>query len=130
MFATFVEKAVGPRTQKNIDEFALTTSGAVAKVGGAKTGKAINVINPAEPPLMMRDTIYCETAEDPDQQAITQSVHDMIAEVQKYVPGYRLKTGPTFEGPKVSILLEVAGLCEFLPKNAGNHRSEHRRSRK
>src|SRR3546814_6379796 len=68
MSATVASKAVVPGTRKNIDEFTRTTSGAVAKVGGAKTGKAINVINPAEPPLMMRDTIYCETAEDPDQQ--------------------------------------------------------------
>jgi acetaldehyde/propanal dehydrogenase len=78
------------------------------------------VINPAEPPLMMRDTIYCETESEPDQQAITASVHDMIAEVQKYVPGYRLKNGPTFEGRKVSIFLEVEGLGDFLPKYAGN----------
>src|SRR3546814_207052 len=120
IIATVASKSVGPGTRKNIDEFTRTTSGAVAKVGGAKTGKAINVINPAEPPLMMRDTIYCETAEDPDQQAITQSVHDMIAEVQKYVPGYRLKNGPTFEGHKVSIFLEVEGLGDFLPKYAGN----------
>jgi len=120
IIATVASKSVGPGTRKNIDEFTRTTSGAVAKVGGAKTGKAINVINPAEPPLMMRDTIYCETAEEPDQQAITQSVHDMIAEVQKYVPGYRLKNGPTFEGRKVSIFLEVEGLGDFLPKYAGN----------
>lgn len=120
IIATVASKSVGPGTRKNIDEFTRTTSGAVAKVGGAKTGKAINVINPAEPPLMMRDTIYCETADEPDQQAITRSVHDMIAEVQKYVPGYRLKNGPTFEGRKVSIFLEVEGLGDFLPKYAGN----------
>ena len=120
IIATVASKSVGPGTRKNIDEFTRTTSGAVAKVGGAKTGKAINVINPAEPPLMMRDTVYCETADEPDQQAITQSVHDMIAEVQKYVPGYRLKNGPTFEGRKVSIFLEVEGLGDFLPKYAGN----------
>lgn len=120
IIATVASKSVGPGTRKNIDEFTRTTSGAVAKVGGAKTGKAINVINPAEPPLMMRDTVYCETADEPDQQAITQSVHDMIAEVQKYVLGYRLKNGPTFEGRKVSIFLEVEGLGDFLPKYAGN----------
>jgi len=120
IIATVASKSVGPGTRKNIDEFTRTTSGAVAKVGGAKTGKAINVINPAEPPLMMRDTVYCETADEPNRQAITQSVHDMIAEVQKYVPGYRLKNGPTFEGRKVSIFLEVEGLGDFLPKYAGN----------
>ena len=120
IIATVASKSVGPGTRKNIDEFTRTTSGAVVKVGGAKTGKAINVINPAEPPLMMRDTIYCETADAPDQQAIIQSVHDMIAEVQQYVPGYRLKNGPTFDGRKVSIFLEVEGLGDFLPKYAGN----------
>ncbi|WP_062346407.1 acetaldehyde dehydrogenase (acetylating) [Novosphingobium sp. CCH12-A3] len=118
--ATVASKSIGPGTRKNIDEFTRTTSGAVAKVGGAKVGKAIVVVNPAEPPLMMRDTVYCETAEDPDQEAITRSVHDMIAEVQKYVPGYRLKNGPTFEGRKVSIFLEVEGLGDYLPKYAGN----------
>ena len=118
--ATVASKSIGPGTRKNIDEFTRTTSGAVAKVGGAKVGKAIVVVNPAEPPLMMRDSVYCETAEDPDQEAITRSVHDMIAEVQKYVPGYRLKNGPTFEGRKVSIFLEVEGLGDYLPKYAGN----------
>src|SRR3546814_20482188 len=114
IIATVASKSVGPGTRKNIDEFTRTTSGAVAKVGGAKTGKAINVINPAEPPLMMRDTIYCETAEDPDQKAITKSVHDMIAEVQKYVPGYRLKDGPTVEGHKVSTVLGDDRIGYFL----------------
>lgn len=118
--ATVASKSVGPGTRKNIDEFTRTTSGAVAKVGGAKIGKAINVINPAEPPLMMRDTIYCETEDEPQVDAITRSVHEMIAEVQKYVPGYRLKNGPTFNGRQVSIFLEVEGLGDFLPKYAGN----------
>lgn len=120
IIATVASKSVGPGTRKNIDEFTRTTSGAVSKVGGAKVGKAINVINPAEPPMMMRDTIYCETADEPDQEAITRSVHEMIKEVQKYVPGYRLNNGPTFDGRKVSIFLEVEGLGDFLPKYAGN----------
>lgn len=120
IIATVASKSIGPGTRKNIDEFTRTTSGAVVKVGGAKQGKAIVVINPAEPPLMMRDTVYCETADEPDQAAITQSVHAMIAEVQKYVPGYRLKNGPTFDGRKVAIFLEVEGLGDFLPKYAGN----------
>ena len=118
--ATVASKSIGPGTRKNIDEFTRTTSAAVAEVGGAKTGKAIVVVNPAEPPLIMRDTVYCETVDDPQVDAITRSVHDMIAEVQKYVPGYRLKNGPTFEGRKVSIFLEVEGLGDFLPKYAGN----------
>jgi acetaldehyde/propanal dehydrogenase len=120
IIATVASKSIGPGTRKNIDEFTRTTSGAVAKVGGAKVGKAIVVINPAEPPLMMRDTIYCETVDEPQVEAITRSVHDMIAEVQKYVPGYRLKNGPVFNGRQVSIFLEVEGLGDFLPKYAGN----------
>lgn len=120
IIATVASKSIGPGTRKNIDEFTRTTSGAVARVGGAKVGKAIVVVNPAEPPLMMRDTVYCETAGEPDREAITRSVHDMIAQVQQYVPGYRLKNGPTFEGRKVSIFLEVEGLGDYLPKYAGN----------
>ncbi len=120
IIATVASLSIGPGTRKNIDEFTRTTSGAVARVGGAGAGKAIVVVNPAEPPLMMRDTVYCETAETPDEDAITASVHAMIAEVQKYVPGYRLKNGPTFDGRKVAIFLEVEGLGDFLPKYAGN----------
>jgi acetaldehyde/propanal dehydrogenase len=120
IIATVASKSIGPGTRKNIDEFTRTTSGAVARVGGADQGKAIVVVNPAEPPLMMRDTIYCETVDEPQVDAITRSVHDMIAEVQKYVPGYRLKNGPTFNGRQVSIFLEVEGLGDFLPIYAGN----------
>lgn len=118
--ATVSSRSVGPGTRKNIDEFTRTTAGAVEKVGGAKEGKAIIVINPAEPPLIMRDTIHCLTESEPDQDAITRSVHDMIKEVQKYVPGYRLKNGPVFDGNRVSIFLEVEGLGDYLPKYAGN----------
>lgn len=120
IIATVASKSIGPGTRKNIDEFTRTTSAAVASVGGARQGKAIVVINPAEPPLMMRDTVYCETEGEPDKEAITASVNAMIAEVQHYVPGYRLKNGPTFEGRKVSIFLEVEGLGDFLPVYAGN----------
>lgn len=120
IIATVASKSIGPGTRKNIDEFTRTTSGAVARVGGAAQGKAIVVVNPAEPPLMMRDTIYCETVDEPQVDAITRSVHEMIAEVQKYVPGYRLKNGPTFNGRQVSVFLEVEGLGDFLPKYAGN----------
>ena len=118
--ATVSSKSVGPGTRQNIDEFTRTTSGAVERVGGAKKGKAIIIINPAEPPLLMRDTIHCLTENEPDQAAITESVHQMIAEVQKYVPGYTLKNGPAFDGRKVSIFLEVEGLGDYLPKYAGN----------
>ncbi|NYG32535.1 acetaldehyde dehydrogenase (acetylating) [Sphaerotilus montanus] len=121
--ATVSSRSVGPGTRKNIDEFTRTTAGAVEKVGGAQKGKAIIVINPAEPPLMMRDTVHClvdEAAGAPDQAAITASVHAMLAEVQKYVPGYRLVNGPVFDGQRVSVYLEVEGLGDYLPKYAGN----------
>jgi len=120
IIATVSSKSVGPGTRKNIDEFTRTTAGAVEKIGGATEGKAIIVINPAEPPLMMRDTIHCLTEEEPDQEAITRSIHEMVAEVQKYVPGYALKNGPVFDGKRVSVWMEVAGLGDFLPRYAGN----------
>ena len=118
--ATVSSKSAGPGTRKNIDEFTRTTAGAIEKVGGATEGKAIIVINPAEPPLIMRDTIHCLTEEEPKQEEITASVHAMIKEVQKYVPGYKLKNGPVFDGKRVSVYMEVEGLGDFLPKYAGN----------
>ena len=118
--ATVSSRSAGPGTRKNIDEFTRTTSGAVEKVGGAKKGKAIIIINPAEPPLIMRDTVHCLTETTPDQAKITESIHAMIKEVQKYVPGYRLVNGPVFDGNRVSVFLEVAGLGDFLPTYAGN----------
>ena len=118
--ATVSSKSVGPGTRKNIDEFTRTTAGAVEKVGGAKKGKAIIILNPAEPPLIMRDTVHCLTEGTPDQAAITKSVHDMIKEVQKYVPGYQLVNGPVFDGNRVSVYMEVEGLGDYLPKYAGN----------
>ncbi|OWW20266.1 acetaldehyde dehydrogenase (acetylating) [Noviherbaspirillum denitrificans] len=118
--ATVSSKSVGPGTRKNIDEFTRTTAGAVEKVGGAKKGKAIIIINPAEPPLIMRDTIHCLTESEPDRDTITESVHLMIKEVQKYVPGYKLVNGPVFDGNRVSIFMEVEGLGDYLPKYAGN----------
>ena len=118
--ATVSSRSAGPGTRKNIDEFTRTTARGIEVVGGAHNGKAIIVINPAEPPLIMRDTVHCLTHDDPDQEAITTSIHDMIAEVQKYVPGYKLKNGPVFDGKRVSIYMEVEGLGDFLPKYAGN----------
>jgi acetaldehyde/propanal dehydrogenase len=118
--ATVSSRSVGPGTRKNIDEFTRTTSAAVEKVGGAKKGKAIIIINPAEPAMMMRDTVHCLTETEPDQAAITASIHAMIKEVQKYVPGYKLVNGPVFDGKRVSVFLEVEGLGDYLPKYAGN----------
>nr|BAH89581.1 acetaldehyde dehydrogenase [uncultured bacterium] len=118
--ATVGSKSVGPGTRMNIDEFTRTTAKGVEKVGGAKKGKAIIIINPAEPPLIMRDTVHCLTEEEPDREAITQSILDMIEAVQRYVPGYKLVNGPVFDGNRVSIFMEVEGLGDFLPKYAGN----------
>jgi acetaldehyde/propanal dehydrogenase len=118
--ATVSSKSAGPGTRKNIDEFTQTTAGAVEKVGGAKQGKAIIILNPAEPPLIMRDTVHCLTETDPDEAAITESVRRMLAEVQRYVPGYRLVNGPVFDGRRVSIYLEVEGLGDYLPRYSGN----------
>ena len=118
--ATVSSRSAGPGTRKNIDEFTKTTAGAVEKVGGAKRGKAIIIINPAEPPLIMRDTVHCLTEDEPDRERIAQSVQQMIAEVQRYVPGYKLVNGPVFDGKRVSMFLEVEGLGDYLPKYAGN----------
>jgi acetaldehyde/propanal dehydrogenase len=118
--ASVASKSIGPGTRKNIDEFTRTTAGAIEKVGGAKRGKAIIIVNPAEPALMMRDTIHCLTETAPDEEAIRASVLAMVAEVQAYVPGYKLVNGPVFDGNRVSIYVEVEGLGDFLPKYAGN----------
>lgn len=120
IIATVSSRSVGPGTRKNIDEFTRTTAGAVEQVGGAKSGKAIIIINPADPPLIMRDTVHCLTEGEPDREAITASVQAMICEVRKYVPGYKLVNGPVFDGNRVSIFIEVEGLGDYLPKYAGN----------
>lgn len=120
IIASLSSKSIGPGTRKNLDEFTYTTSNAIEKIGGARLGKAMAIINPAEPPMVMRNTIYCETDTLPDREAITKSVKAMITEVQKYVPGYRLVNGPVFDGHQVSIYMEVTGLGDFLPTYAGN----------
>jgi acetaldehyde/propanal dehydrogenase len=118
--ATVASRSAGPGTRKNIDEFTRTTASGIEKVGGARRGKAIIILNPAEPPLIMRDTVHCLTDGEPDQARIRASLDAMIAEVQKYVPGYTLKNGPVFDGKRVSVYLEVAGLGDYLPRYAGN----------
>ena len=136
--ASIASKSAGPGTRANIDEFTETTSGAIEKVGGARRGKAIIVLNPAEPPLIMRDTVYCLIG-DADHEAIRASVEEMVAAVAEYVPGYRLKqqvqftpvpegdpvhtlfTGDLSEATtKVSVFLEVEGAAHYLPAYAGN----------
>jgi len=135
--ASIASKSAGPGTRANIDEFTETTSQAIVAVGGASRGKAIIVLNPAEPPLIMRDTVYC-LCDDANQEEIAASVAKMVDEVQAYVPGYRLKQPVQFEhvgsnrplripemdgeftGLKVSIFLEVEGAAHYLPAYAGN----------
>jgi acetaldehyde dehydrogenase len=135
--ASIASKSAGPGTRANIDEFTEATSEAIRVVGGAAQGKAIIVLNPAEPPLIMRDTVYC-LAEPADTAAIEASIEAMVAEVQSYVPGYRLKQKVQFEtigansavpipgtdevraGLKVTVFLEVEGAAHYLPAYAGN----------
>ena len=118
--ASLASKSIGPGTRANLDEFTNTTSSAIEKIGGARKGKALAIINPADPPMMMRNTISCVTDDEPDQARIKASILDMIEQVQKYVPGYRLVNGPIFDGKQVSIFMEVAGLGDYLPTYAGN----------
>ncbi len=118
--ASLASKSIGPGTRANLDEFTYTTSSALERVGGARKGKALAIINPAEPPMMMRNTISCLTDDMPDRGRITESILQMIGEVQKYVPGYRLVNGPIFDDNKVSVFMEVAGLGDYLPTYAGN----------
>ncbi|OHC67086.1 MAG: acetaldehyde dehydrogenase (acetylating) [Rhodocyclales bacterium RIFCSPLOWO2_02_FULL_63_24] len=118
--ATISSRSAGPGTRKNIDEFTRTTAAAIERVGGARQGKAIIIINPAEPPLIMRDTVHCLTESEPDQAAITASIDAMIEQVRKYVPGYTRVNGPVFDGHRVSVFMEVEGLGDFLPKYSGN----------
>ncbi|GAA3240003.1 acetaldehyde dehydrogenase (acetylating) [Nonomuraea helvata] len=131
--ASIASKSAGPGTRANIDEFTETTSAAIESVGGAARGKAIIILNPADPPLIMRDTVFCLTG-DADHDAIRASVEEMVAEVAKYVPGYRLKQEVQFtpiDEPvttltlepvttRVSVFLEVEGAAHYLPAYAGN----------
>jgi acetaldehyde dehydrogenase (acetylating) len=119
--ATISSKSAGPGTRHNIDEFTKTTSRAVEMVGKAQKGKAIIILNPADPPIIMRDTIYCELLEEPvDPQAIIDSIDQMVATVQAYVPGYRLRFPPMVHGRQVTTMVEVEGAGDYLPKYSGN----------
>ncbi|MDQ0200390.1 acetaldehyde dehydrogenase (acetylating) [Neobacillus ginsengisoli] len=119
--ATISSRSAGPGTRANIDEFTQTTARAIEEVGGAKKGKAIIILNPAEPPILMRDTVYALVEDGTmDEAKITQSIEDMAKTVQSYVPGYRLRTEPIFDGNKVTIFIEVEGAGDYLPKYSGN----------
>ena len=132
--ASIASRSAGPGTRANIDEFTRTTAAAIESVGGARRGKAIIVLNPAEPPLVMRDTVFC-LVEEADRDAISASVEQMVVQVQQYVPGYVLKQavqfhdidyafvpslGRPFHGTEVSVFLEVTGAGHYLPDYAGN----------
>jgi len=120
IIASLASLSIGPGTRANLDEFTYTTSDALCVVGKAKRGKALAIINPADPPMIMRNTIYCLTEGEPDKEKITESVLSIIQDVQRYVPGYKLVNGPVFEGNKVAVFMEVAGLGDYLPTYAGN----------
>ena len=126
--ASVASVSAGPGTRANIDEFTKTTSAGVETIGGAAKGKAIIILNPADPPMIMRDTIFCEIPPDTDQAAVIQSIRDVVAQVQTYVPGYRLLNEPQFDGPSVvnggrhvvTTFIEVEGAGDYLPPYAGN----------
>ncbi|MDO8361886.1 MAG: acetaldehyde dehydrogenase (acetylating) [Actinomycetota bacterium] len=123
--ATVSSASAGPGTRNNIDEFTRTTAKAVEVLGGATRGKAIIILNPADPPLMMRDTIFCSLPADADHDKVAQSILDMVAEVQTYVPGYHLRGEPQFDTlddgtARVATFIEVQGAGDFLPPYAGN----------
>ncbi|MER7005901.1 acetaldehyde dehydrogenase (acetylating) [Dactylosporangium sp. NPDC000555] len=118
--ASVASLAAGPGTRANIDEFTRTTASAVARLGGAADGKAIIVLNPAEPSVIMRDTVFVSIPDDADTDAIARSVRDMEAAVQTYVPGYRLTAEPQFFDGRVAIFLEVEGAGDYFPPYAGN----------
>ena len=129
MVSTVASASAGPGTRQNIDEFTFTTARGLEEIGGAQEGKAIIILNPADPPLIMRNTVYVVPEDDEiDEDAITESVNEVVAEVQKAVPGYQLKNGPTFderdtpwgEKPVIMMFLEVEGAGHYLPKYSGN----------
>ncbi|MGW4705101.1 acetaldehyde dehydrogenase (acetylating) [Streptomyces sp. NPDC004285] len=126
--ASVASVSAGPGTRANIDEFTRTTSRGIETIGGAERGKAIIILNPAEPPVMMRDTVFCAIPEDADRDAVALSVKDVAEQVATYVPGYRLRAEPQFDDPspenggmaRVAIFLEVEGAGDYLPPYAGN----------
>lgn len=119
--ATISSKSAGPGTRANIDEFTETTAHGIEAIGGAKKGKAIIILNPAEPPILMRNTVYALVDEETlDEQAIAASIEQTAGYIQSYVPGYRLRTEPIFDGNKVTVFLEVEGAGDYLPTYSGN----------
>lgn len=117
--ASLASKSAGQGTRQNIDEFTQTTAHGVEIIGGAKRGKAIIILNPADPPITMRDTVHA-MVENPEKDAISSSVEEMVRKVQEYVPGYHLKVPPWFDGNRVTVILEIEGAGDYLPKYSGN----------
>jgi acetaldehyde dehydrogenase len=126
--ASIASRSAGPGTRANIDEFTQTTARAIESVGGAERGKAIIILNPAAPPVVMRDTVFCSVPPDCDRDAVCESIHRMVAAVQQYVPGYTLRAEPQFDDPqpiwrghaRVAVFLEILGNGDYLPAYAGN----------
>lgn len=126
--ASIASRSAGPGTRANIDEFTETTARAVERVGGAAKGKAIIILNPVEPPMIMRDTVFCAIAPNVDRQALAASVNAMVERVKEYVPGYALRAEPQFDDPRehwdgharVAVFLEISGNGDHLPPYAGN----------
>jgi acetaldehyde dehydrogenase len=123
--ATVSSESAGPGTRQNIDEFTRTTARAVEVLGGSARGKAIIILNPADPPILMRDTIFCSLPVDADQEAVERSIRQMVDDVAVYVPGYRLRSDPQFDvgddgTVRVAVFIEVEGAGDFLPPYAGN----------
>jgi acetaldehyde dehydrogenase len=126
--ASIASRSAGPGTRANIDEFTVTTARAIEAIGGAERGKAVIVLNPVDPPMIMRDTVFCAISPDADTGAIAESVLAMVAEVARYVPGYTLRADPQFDPPaegwggwaRAAVFLEVRGNGDYLPPWAGN----------
>lgn len=118
--STIASASAGPGTRQNIDEFTDTTARGLEDIGGARRGKAIIVLNPADPPLLMRNTVYCVIDAGADRDAIDRSIREVVEAVQAYVPGYRMTTDPVFDEERVAVFLEVEGAGDYLPAYAGN----------
>jgi acetaldehyde dehydrogenase len=118
--ATIASLSAGPGTRESIDAFTRTTAKGLEEIGGAERGKAIIILNPADPPLMMRDTVFCQISADADHAAILASIEAMREKVATYVPGYRLRGEPQFDEGRVAIFIEVEGAADYLPAYAGN----------